>query len=169
MKQGGFKEELEALHAHSFAWALTCCRYDRQSAADVLQTAYLKVLEGKAHFDGRSSLKTWFFSVVRLTAADRRRRLVARALRLEKWLTGSEPASEPELPADALARSRQRERLIAALRRLPRRQREVLELVFYQGLTIEEASEVMGVALGTARVHYQRGKKKLTGIAGELE
>jgi hypothetical protein len=50
------ERELEALHPAGFGWALGCCRWDHQEAADVLQAVYVKVLEGKARFDGRSSL-----------------------------------------------------------------------------------------------------------------
>src|SRR4030095_2075255 len=77
-------EELKALleqhHAASFGWAMGCCRRDRAEAEDVLQIVYLKVLDGKARFNGTASFKTWLFAVIRKTALDQRRRSFLRAL-----------------------------------------------------------------------------------------
>src|SRR6267378_5785867 len=76
------KAELETLHSASFGWALSCCRRDHTEAEEVLQTVYLKILEGKARFGGESSLKTWLFAVIRKTAATEYRRRLLRSFRL---------------------------------------------------------------------------------------
>lgn len=149
--------ELAELHPASFAWALACCGFERQEAEDVLQTTYVKILDGRARFDGRSSLKTWLFAVVRHTAADVRRRRLVASLGLERLFASFvRPASdEPAVGSEERAKVR------AALARLSRRQREVLDLVFYHDFTVEEAARIMNVSVGSARVHYQRGKQRL--------
>ncbi|HKB78316.1 MAG TPA: RNA polymerase sigma factor [Thermoanaerobaculia bacterium] len=154
------KEELErevaGLHAASFGWALSCCRRDRTEAEEVLQDVYVKILEGKARFDGRSSLKTWLFAVIRRTAAARGRRRMLHDLLLAKWARQQEPpVIDPPEHSDVAAI------LLDALQKLAMRQRQVLELVFYHDLTIEQASAALNMSIGSARVHYQRGKKQL--------
>ena len=144
--------ELERLHGASFGWALGCCGRNRDEAEEVLQTVYLKVLEGKARFDGRSSLKTWLFAVIRRTALAHRRTRWISALAMLRM-----PTPEPAVQEHA----EDTRRLVAALRKLARRQREVLELVFYHDMTVEEAGAAMQISVGSARVHYARGKKRL--------
>ena len=72
------RSDLEALHEASFAWAMCCCRFVRADAEDALHLAYLKVLDGRARFAGRSSFRTWLFGVIRRTAGEVRRRELAR-------------------------------------------------------------------------------------------
>jgi len=149
------KAELARGHARSFGWALSCCGWDRAEAEDTLQIAYLKVLDGRARFTGRSSFRTFLFGVIRRTAAERRRR----QRRSLSWHRRA-AAREADAPAPATSES-DAARLRAELGQLPPRQREVLHLVFYGDLSIREASQVMNVSLGTARVHYERGKRRL--------
>jgi RNA polymerase sigma-70 factor (ECF subfamily) len=153
--------ELERLHPQSFGWALWCCRQRREDAEDVLQTVYLKVLEGHARFDGRSSFQTWLFGVVRNTAAEQRRRRWLRDALLLKWFSNEPEAVAAPDPEAALGEAGRNRKLRAALAQLPERQREVLHLVFYQELTVEEAAVTLRVSVGTARTHFGRGKKRL--------
>ena len=53
---------------------MACCGRNRERAEDVLQTSYLKILDGRARFRERSSFKTFLFGVIRRTAAEERRR-----------------------------------------------------------------------------------------------
>ncbi|MEQ1856112.1 MAG: RNA polymerase sigma factor [Longimicrobiales bacterium] len=155
--------ELERLHQASFGWASSCCGWNDADAEDVLQTTYMKVISGRARFGGRSAFRTWLFGVIRQTAWEHARRARSHERRAERLAVES-PAAEAE-SADASAERSERSRaLLGALAELPDRQREVLHLVFYQDLTIREAAEVMEVSLGSARVHYERGKKRLRGL-----
>ncbi len=155
------RAELERLHRESYGWALSCCRRNRAEAENVQQAVYLKVLEGKARFDGRASFKTWLFAVIRRTAIDERRRQWLSWLRLEKSKERLLPASISENPYEAAYRSEVYELFRRAVAKLPQRQREVLQLAFYHDMSLAEAAEVMGVSLGSARTHYERGKQRL--------
>ncbi len=162
---GELLDRIAACHEESFAWALGCCGRDRREAEEVLQTVYLKVLEGRARYGGRSSLRTWLFAVIRRTAAQGRRRAAFRRLRLVPLAAGDEV---PAAAADATEAGERREHLERALGQLARRQREVLLLVFYHGRTLEEAAAVLGIGVGSARTHYSRGKARLRQLLGDL-
>jgi len=155
--------ELEQLHDQSFSWALTCVHGRRSEAEDVLQMTYLAILEGRARFGGASSLRTWLFAVIRNHARSRWRRARQSLLTIARF-TSLAPSDESMTERDASAdyqRTQVSGRIVAAWRALPARQRDVLDLVFYRDLSLSEAAEVLGVTLGTARVHYERGKAAL--------
>jgi RNA polymerase sigma-70 factor (ECF subfamily) len=108
--------------------------------------------------------------VIRWTArTERRRRFLW--LKRTDGSTSALDIADPTRGADAaLEESDRRANLIAALAGLSRRQQEVLQLVFYHDMTIEEAAAVMKVSLGSARTHYERGKKALTRkLASEID
>lgn len=159
------RQRLERAHADCFGWAMACCRRDRDDAEEVLQTVYLTVLDGGARYDGRSTFRTWLFGVIRRTAAAERRKAWLRGLLLEREADGLKPEAF-DAPDAELDRDSRRESLLQAFAHLPTRQREVLQLVFYHDMTVDQAAAVMGVGVGSARTHYARGKARLAVLLG---
>jgi RNA polymerase sigma-70 factor (ECF subfamily) len=153
--------QLERLHRESYGWALHCCDRNEAEAEDVLQTTYLRVVSGKARFKEKSSFRTWLFGVIRRTAREHGRRDRARRERILRLVPANMEDSTVPDPIQQMENTRRSRALLAALEKLSDRQREVLHLVFYQDLSIAEAAEVMGVSLGSARTHYERGKSRL--------
>lgn len=158
------RQALTALHEGAFGWALSLTAYDPQAAEDVMQQAYLALVEGKARFDGEASLKTWLYAVIRNSA-----RRYARSRRLDRQRIAQLSVSvlpdltheeSPDPPSNTLRQ---------AVFGLPERQRQVLELVIDSEFTVEEAAHVMGVSVGSARTHYHRAKQTLRRQLKEAE
>ncbi|NNF34694.1 MAG: sigma-70 family RNA polymerase sigma factor [Saprospiraceae bacterium] len=144
---------LQELHKESYLWSLCCCSYNEELAKDVLQDAYLKVGENKAGNFSKTYRKTWFFSIIKYTAID--------AMRKRKLYTV--PVSEAFNLADDSKGTKEDSEHIdnfkQILEELSTQQREVLTLVFYSNLTINEAAKILKMKVGTARTHYKRGKE----------
>lgn len=155
------RSALEAMHAQLYGWALSRCNYDPTAAEELMQQAYLELLTGNARFDNRSSLKTFVFAVVEKLARSRFRRLTSRLRLLRRYQRhAADVTVKIDIDTDA-------GRLWRAVGNLPARQRDIIELVFCHELTIEEASSVMGVTVGTGRAHYARAKRALKTVLQE--
>ena len=165
MERSELERELARLHPDSWGWALGCCAHNRERAEEALQTAYLRILSGTARYEGRSSIKTWVFGVIRVTAMEqhRRRTFGAGDGDGEAMTRLADPSPGADVATELSERSAA---LVAALARLSPRQSEVLRLVFYHDMTIEDAAGVMKVSLGAARTHYERGKQMLRRLLG---
>lgn len=164
--------ELRALHQEVFRWALFCADFNHDLAKDAVQQTYLKIVEGTAFFGGKSSLKTWLFGVVRLTALELRRgqeRYVAAATHESDAL----PDEVEELPDESFAESNweylDAEAVERALNKLSVLQREIVYLVFYRDMPLSEIALVFDVSIGTVRKQYHRAKARLAELLGSGE
>lgn len=149
MNRSQLETFLRQHHREAFLWARQCCGFDGELAKDVMQQVYLKVLEGKARLKTEEHPKTWLFSVVRFTALDELRgKGKWMAVEIEEDMAWESEPTETESHEDLI-------------RRLPKMQQEVLLMIFYHDMTLEEAAKVLQLHIGTVRTHYDRGKKKL--------
>lgn len=154
-------EVLEAHHRDSWGWALACCHWQHSLAEDVLQESYLRVLDGRAQFAGKSTEKTWFFGVIRRVALEHGRGQARLGWQFLSAAFATGEAAVHDTGCKAAELDQSSRQLRQALESIPQRQREVLHLVFYSELTLEETAQVLGISLGSARTHYHRGKSRL--------
>lgn len=158
MEQKADIEQLLAqYHDASYGWAMACCQRNVEEAKEILQITYLKVLEGKATPPPPSQFKPWLFRVIRNTAVDLQRK---RSVRVKLRVQFSRIQQE-EAPLSGQAGKEQQAKLATAMKKLSKRQMELLHLVFYQGQTLAEAANILGLSVGATRSHYARAKEKL--------
>lgn len=152
---------LKEHHKESYIWTLRCCLGNKEEAKEALQESYLKVLEGRAKFKGQSEFKTWLFAVIRITVADmRRKRIIQDIKNLELKELLNHLTSKVNYNVQTETKNIHKQ-LLKSLSELSPKQQQVLGLVFYHNFTIEKAATIMGISVGSARTHYERGKNNL--------
>ena len=100
---------------------------------------YAEAAAGIARFSGKSTFKTWLFSIGKRMAISRLRR--ARFVPTENVEIPDESAVLPEL--DILREERNRE-LYFALMGLKEEYRQMLILLYFEQVTLDEAGQIMG-------------------------
>ncbi len=83
-------------------------------------------------------------------------------------LTLAEP-DPAETVASRVDEEARMKRVRAALKKLPRRQRDVVELVAWAGLSTADAAQVLGIAAGTAKSRLSRARKSLNDMVDKPE
>ncbi len=136
---------------------------DRDRAADLTAEIFLAAVESAPRYrERKGSARAWLFGIARNVVADEGRKRERRR-RGEERLRGSalldeEDASRLDARIDAAKRSRE---LHAAITRLPKGERAVLELVALDELSLGEAAAAAGLRPVTARVRLHRARRRL--------
>ncbi len=121
---------------------------DRDDLADAYQETFLALHRARHTYQPARPIEPWLFAIARNVAADFGRRRRRRAGHEIVTDNAPEPTVEPERDVGA--------RLEAALRALPTRQREALQLLKFQGLTVAEAAARAGTTPGALKVRAHR-------------
>jgi RNA polymerase sigma-70 factor, ECF subfamily len=126
-------------------------------ADDLVQDAFLRVLQKIESVDPDRPFGPWFFRVLVNTGLDTHRRHRTRKTEEETF----EVASPDPTPAEAAEQSEIRRRFQAALDRLPPRQRQIVWCFERDGMSTREIAEQLGVAEVTVRWHLHQGRRAL--------
>ncbi len=159
---------------------------DRSVAEEVAQEAWLGVLRGLKRFEGRSSLKTWLFTIVSNLAKTRGKR-EKRTVPFSFFENYDQDLDEPAMPAerflpaddqdaghwatkpapwnvDPVRQSLNAEMMAyleAAVDVLPKQQRTVITLRDIQGWSADEVCNALGIAETNQRVLLHRARSKV--------
>ncbi len=136
---------------------------DRAASEEVVQDAFVRLQTGWSRIRDPQKAPAWLRSAVLNGARSTIRRRVVRRRGLEPV-----PDVAPSAEAGALVADEHR-RMVAALRRLPVRQREAVTLRFYLDLSEAATAEAMGVSNGSVKTHVHRGLAALQTLLEEVD
>jgi RNA polymerase sigma-70 factor, ECF subfamily len=156
---------------------------DRTTAEEVVQETWVAVLDAIQRFEGRSTLKTWLFTILTnraKTRAVRDRRTVPLSA-LATGAEGDEPSVDPSRfvdaaaerfpnawsapptpwPEDRLLSQETLDRISAAIEELPEGQREVIRLRDVEGWSAADVAAALQISDGNERVLLHRARSKV--------
>lgn len=130
-------------------------------AEDLVQEVMIKVWQKAGGYNPqKASATTWIYTVARNCRIDMlRRKCNTQHLPLENEDYWHEP--DEETPVSLLRQKRTEEHIKSSLGQLPREQDEILRKVYLEGKSHAEASQELGLPLGTVKSRVRLGLQKL--------
>ncbi len=138
---------------------------DSGEAEDIVQNVFLDVFRAMANFDSHKGiLKVWLLQYAYHRALHRKRHLVSNHFyRWENLEAAIEVGSGRALWGELPEAVRLAEQMLGNLKP---RQRQVVEMTYYEGLTAEEIARRLGESPHAVRHHLQRGVAALRAVFG---
>jgi RNA polymerase sigma-70 factor, ECF subfamily len=130
---------------------------DHARSEDVAQEAFTSVWRAAAGYRRERGPATgWLFAIARNAAAD-----ALRAKPVAELGEASDPVDTGPLPDDAAEAAERAFRVHVAVDSLPDREREVIELAYWEGLSQSEVAERLSLPLGTVKTRTRSALARL--------
>lgn len=145
MNDSVFHRIYDSYHQDLFQFLIYLVQ-NRQVAEDLTQEVYIRVLKSYDSFQGKSSEKTWLFSIAKNVAIDHFRKQAVRKKRTMEsfdWETMQLASSEME-PSDLTLLNDEMQQMLRQLNTCTGDQKMVIVLRYFQQLSIAETAEALG-------------------------
>lgn len=141
---------------------------DAQEAEDLTQEVFVTLWHNNTYNPARGSLSNYLVVMTRSRAIDKLRSRTSRRKFLERWrqTTSTQPFSLSASEQIDIWDTSQHVR--AALAQLPERQRQILEMAYFQDLSQSEIAKTLDIPLGTVKTSARQALKKLREILSPL-
>ena len=163
-RKAGLLDELIVRYQHRLLRYLLFLTGNRDTAEDLFQEVWMRVLVRGGQFNGHARFDTWLFAIARNLVIDHRRKRTLSSL--DELIDGAteedrsmrfEVAAAGYTPFDHVSNLEDREQIAAALLSLDTLHREVLVLRFHEELSLEEIAKVTRAPLSTVKSRLYRG------------
>jgi RNA polymerase sigma-70 factor, ECF subfamily len=179
-QKAGLLDQLIVRYQHRLLRYLLFLTGNRETAEDLFQEVWMRVLLRGGQFNGKARFETWLFTIARNLVIDHRRKRVLNSL--DELVEGAteddrpmsfEVAADEPTPFDRMSNLEDRERIASALLGLDTLHREVLVLRFHEEMSLEEIAKVTRAPLSTVKSRLYRGlamiRPKLNYAAARFE
>jgi RNA polymerase sigma-70 factor (ECF subfamily) len=130
---------------------------DTHAASDVVHETMLEVWKRADRFQGKSSLKSWMFSIARNKSIDQNRK----ASRMVYTDEDMDNVDVGPIPDEALSNVQDTDIIQKAILKLSDTHKRMIHLAFYEDLTYKEIAEIEGCPVGTVKTRILHAKKLL--------
>ena len=160
-RDSGLIERLIEEYQHRLLRYLVFLTNHRETAEDLFQETWMRVLQRGPQYDGRARFETWLFTIARNLVIDLSRKRKTSSLDAlrepEEMGQAFEPVSAEISPLEICQTQQEASRVAAALGKVDALQREALVLRFHEEMSLEEISQVTGAPLSTVKSRLYRG------------
>jgi RNA polymerase sigma-70 factor, ECF subfamily len=139
---------------------------DRAVAEELGQETLIRINKGLASFGGRSSIKTWAFSIASRVAADYLRH-PDRRVRIVELNEGAEPLDPDRAIDERLVVDEMSDCVRKVIDSLPEAYRAALILHDLEGLSAEQTAEICDCTLASAKIRIHRARLRLKEMLNE--
>jgi len=149
-----FRDQMVALIPSLRSFARGLCGW-RDMADDLAQDAMMRGWAARASFTPGTNFRAWMFMILRnqfYTTIRKNKRMTSWDPEVAERVLVEAPSQQDAIHVADVAK---------ALQKLPAEQREVLLLVGANGVSYEEAAEIIGCAIGTIKSRLARGRRAL--------
>lgn len=142
----------------------------REDALDLSQEAFVRAYRARRTLDPARPFYAWLYQILRRLCFNFLRDRRTRVRRLEAgagWLADEAARRAAPGPEHAFERAEAQRRVAAAIEQLPAREREVVALKDFEGLTYREIAALVGVPAGTVMSRLYAARQRLAAVLEE--
>jgi RNA polymerase sigma-70 factor, ECF subfamily len=158
---GGDRTAMHTLYARHnvrvYRFILRMVR-DASTAEDLVSQVFLDVWRTAGQFEGRSQVSTWLLSIARFKALTALRQRQHEDIEQQDVMEIADGADTPEM---ALDRSRTNDILRACVAQLSDAHREIITLVYYHEMSVDQAGRFIGIPSSTVKTRMFYARKQL--------